>query len=247
MSENLGASARGPRRLRFETEIRVLLAAEFDGTGRLDDPDKPVSMGNRVEQIAGLDRLIASLQARQLVAVNGFVEARRDLDLAEGAPVESAGKHAVREIALARRVSPVTVTHQAVFAEALTSDFPQLLAACVDGAVTSGAARAVVDETMLLSSAQRRAIDAAVTEDAKQLTPGQLRRATGYRVVEIDPDAAAKREQMARAKRNVRSIAHPDGVGTLSALLHAEEAVACFDALDSHARGLRAVTRSMGS
>jgi hypothetical protein len=244
MSESPGsptdAWARRLRSPRFEREIRALLA-EFDHTGRTDDPGKPVvSMGERVEQIAGLDRLIASLQARQLVAVNGFVEARRDLDLADGAPVDSAGKHAVREIALARRVSPVTVTHQVVFAETLTSDFPQLLAACLDGSVTSAAARVVVDETAPLTSEQRRAIDAAVTEDAKQLTPGQLRKASGYRVVEIDPDAAAKRERVARAKRNVRIIAHPDGVGTLSGLLHAEEAVACFDALDSHARGLRA-------
>jgi Domain of unknown function (DUF222)/HNH endonuclease len=197
-------------------------------------------MGERIEQIAGLDRLIASLQARQLVVVNGFVETRRQLDLADAVPAESAGEHAVREIALARRVSPVTVTHQMVFAQALTLDHPKLLAACLDGSVTLGAARVVVDETAPLTSDQRRAIDAAVTGDALVMTPGRLRRATARRVIGIDLDASAKRERVARAQRNVRIIAHPDGVGTLAAFLPAEQAVACFDALDSHARGLRA-------
>jgi hypothetical protein len=218
----------------FETEIRAVLAAEFD-------PDRPaVSMAERIEQIAGLDRLIASLQARQLVVVNGLVEDRCGLDLADGVPVELAGREAAREIALARRVSPVTVTHQLVFAHAVTADHPCLLAACLDGSVSLGAARVVVDETAPLTSDQRRGIDAAVTADALVMTPGRLRRATAYRVVGVDPDAAAKREQVARAKRNVRIIAHPDGVGTLAALLPAEQAVACFEALDSHARGLRA-------
>jgi hypothetical protein len=240
MSERVGRKSRLKLAVgeaeRFDTVIQNVLAAEFDPA-----PDKAtVSMGERIDQIASLERVIASVQARQLVVMNAFAGERCGEHVADGAPIELAGRQAAREIALAQRVSPITVTHQLVFADTLAEGFPKLLDACIHGSVSLAAAWAVVDETTTLTQAQRRRIDAEVTADAQELTPGRLRAATRTRVIAADPDAAAEREHLARAKANVRILTHPDGVGTLAALLPAEQAVACFDALDNHARGMRA-------
>jgi hypothetical protein len=151
-----------------------------------------------------------------------------------------AGPESGKSVRVCGRCGGECPGHQLNSADTLVTGFPRLLAACTNGTVSLAAARVVADETATLTTAQQRRIDVEVTADAQTMTPGRLRTATRYRVIEVDPDAAANRELVARAKRNVHIIAHPDGVGTLAALLHAEEAVACHQVLDAYARGRRA-------
>lgn len=199
-----------------------------------------VELAERIDRIASQARSVACGQAQLLVEITDFTDARRFADRAAGSPVESAGSRAVAEVALALRVTAATVEHQAILGRALRDDFAQLLAACMVGDVTLAAARVVVEETAVLEPLQRRALDADVTADALCMTPSRLRRATRRRVLRADADAAVKREALARAKRSVHAVMHADGVGTLSALLSAEETVRCWQALDSYARGVRA-------
>ena len=83
-------------------------------------------------------------------------------------------------------------------------------------------------------------VDAALAEEAAQLLPGQVRAAADARIAALDPRAAAIRAEEARARRDVWVAPKPDGVATLGATLPAEQALACWAALDDHARGRRA-------
>jgi hypothetical protein len=88
----------------------------------------------------------------------------------------------------------------------------------------------------VLDSEQRRAIDAELTQLACGLTPGDARKAALRKVAATDPEAAAKRARQAGARKAVRAVMHGDGVGSLSALLPAEQALACWQVLDQEAR-----------
>ncbi|MEJ7756325.1 MAG: hypothetical protein WKF83_08350 [Nocardioidaceae bacterium] len=59
-------------------------------------------------------------------------------------------------------------------------------------------------------------------------------------VIGIDPDHAEHMAVEARHHRGVSIAAAPDAMGRLCATLPADQAVACFTALDGQARGLRA-------
>jgi hypothetical protein len=83
-------------------------------------------------------------------------------------------------------------------------------------------------------------VDAALAEEAAQLLPGQVKAAADTRLAALDPDAAAARADQARARRDVWYAPRPDGVAAVGATLPAEQALACWTALDRHARGRRA-------
>jgi hypothetical protein len=106
--------------------------------------------------------------------------------------------------------------------------------------VSQSAARHIVRETEPLSSEQRQVIDAELTALACELTPGDTRNAAVRKVTATDPEAAEKRAALARARKSVRAVMHGDGTGTLSALLPAEQSLACWQALDHEARCRRA-------
>jgi hypothetical protein len=59
-------------------------------------------------------------------------------------------------------------------------------------------------------------------------------------VASTDPGAAAERARRARAHTQVRTIVNGDATGTVVADLPVEQAVACWQALDHQAHGLRA-------
>ncbi len=197
------------------------------------------SLAQQIDDIAELDHAVAMLQAVLSVRMAAFAAARRREDVAHGGGLDAAGRGAAYEIALARRISKTSVDYQLAFAEPLVTDHPELLAACLDGAVTQAAAKNVVKEAEVLEPDQRRAVDGELTELAKQLAPGQARKAAARLVASTDPDAAAKRAERARAAKQVRTIVHADATGTVAADLPAEQAVACWQALDHQARSLR--------
>lgn len=194
----------------------------------------------RVDAIAELEAAIAMLQGLQNVEVAAYVDQRRAADLAAGLGGGSAGRGAPVEIAMARGVSRATVDYQLAFARQLVDDHPALLAALLDGQVSQSAAKHVVAACEPLDSEQRRSIDAELAELACELTPGQVRKAAARKVAAVDPEAAEKRAKAARARSAVRAIMNGDGTGTLTALLPAEQALACWQALDHDARGMRA-------
>jgi hypothetical protein len=180
------------------------------------------------------------IQSALVAETAALAKQRRRSDAALGAPADVAGRGASVEIAMARRVSKATIDHQLGVAESLVDDFPTLLAACLDGRVSQAAAKHAVKAAEPLTREQRRAIDGDLTRLACELTPGKLRKAADRLVVSSDPEAAAKRAAAARARKAVRAIMHGDATGTLSALLPAEQALACWQTLDHEARCRRA-------
>lgn len=199
----------------------------------------PRTAESQIERIAAWERVIAHAHAQQARVIAGFVSQRAAEDRAAGVCSSDAGKYAAEEVALARRVSPTSAGHQIEFAQGLVAHHPATLAAMLDGAISMPAARTVVTECEVLDPVARRVVDAAIALEATELTPGQVRTAVRRRVIEADAEAAAKRARTARVRKRVSLFPAADGVAGLLAMLPAEQAVACWVALDNHARGAR--------
>ena len=197
-------------------------------------------LAGRVERIAGWERVLAWAHGMQAVEVAALAAGRAAEETAAGVRSSERGRFAGTEVALARRVSPTAGDIQVAFARQLVGDHPATLAGMLAGRISVMAARALVRESAVLGPELRREVDAAAAVEAAELTPGQVARAVARRVVAADPAAAEDRAGAARAERRVAVLPDPDGTAALWARLPAEQAVACRDALDAHARGLRA-------
>ena len=193
-----------------------------------------------IDAITGLDRLIARRQARQAIAIAAFAEERRRGDEELGLPTSEAGKYAAEEIALARRVSPTSADYYIAFALGLVQDHPATLAAMLDGKLPLSSARAIVKECEVLRPVARRAVDADIAVEAAQLTPGQVRQAVRRRVCDADAEAATRRAEAARLRKRIGFLAREETMASVYNVLPAEQAAACWSALDDHARGVRA-------
>jgi hypothetical protein len=213
----------------IEARVRELVA---DVQAASDD----WSLAQRTEEIAGAEAAIAMLQAMLSVEAAAFEDQRKAADRAAGVSPAMAGRGASAEIAMARGVSRATVDYQLTFARQLVVDHPRLLDAYLDGQVSQSAAKHVVAACDVLDAEQCRAIDAELTQLACELTPGDVRKAALRKVAAADPQAAERRAKQARARKAVRAVMHGDGVGSLSALLPAEQTLACWQALDREAR-----------
>jgi hypothetical protein len=198
------------------------------------------SLAERIDAITELEAAVAMLQAQANLEAATFADQRRAADRASGVGAGSAGRGAPVEIAMARGVSRATVDYQLSFVRQLIADHPRLLEACLNGDVSQSAARHIVHETESLTSEQRRQVDPELADLACSLTPGDARKAAARKVAATDPEAAEKRAALARARKAVRAVMHGDGTGTLSALLPAEQALACWQTLDHEARCRRA-------
>jgi hypothetical protein len=75
---------------------------------------------------------------------------------------------------------------------------------------------------------------------AQSFLAAKVRALVEQRVIEIDPDAAARRATQERAHRHVSIASGTPGTAHLNASLPVEQATACWHALHDQARGLRA-------
>jgi hypothetical protein len=195
--------------------------------------------GALLDEIAACERQVRALQARQLDLIVRYAETQRDgLEVGECERTERA---IGLEVAAALRVSMTSAQLLATDASTLTRELPAVHKALREGRIGLFAARqiagvvGVVREDLLTAE-----VDAALAEEAAQLLPGQVHAAARARIEALDPDAAARRAEEARARRDVWVVPRSDGVAVLGATLPAEQALACWQALDSHARGRRA-------
>lgn len=93
--------------------------------------------------------------------------------------------------------------------------------------------------TEVLPAHLRRAVDEVIALEARQLTPGQVRAAVERRVLEADPSAAERRARAARNAKRVALLPGAHSTATIWAGLPAEQAVACWESVDSRATSLR--------
>lgn len=217
----------------IDERVRELVGELRPGTDACTPDD-------RMDRIGALDRAVNILHAALSVETAVFAEQRRAEDLAEGIAADSAGRGAAIELGMARRVSKASIDYHLAFAKPLVDDLPQLLAACLEGQISQAAAKHIVKACEVLDREQRRALDGELTELARELTPGQVKKAADRRVTAADPGAALARARKARAEKGIRAIVNGDGTGTLLATLPVEQAVASWQALDHEARGRRA-------
>ena len=233
-------------------------------TGLVDEPAEAADMapGDLLDRVAAAERAVAALQAvqaRDLAAVNTAyltgtdrASATASADAGPGAehgPVEAerhpdvptTSRMLAVEVALRCRVAPMTATMKIAAAVRLASHHPHLLALLGTGLVSWSGIGRVLDATAVLGADQTRHVDALVAADAtrRYLTPATLGQAARRRAVQVDPDSATVRVRAARRSRTVRLCDPVDGTAALYARLRAEEAVALYTGLDTHARAMR--------
>jgi hypothetical protein len=190
------------------------------------------------------------LQATQVQAVAAYAARQRDAveqigaELGEDRPGPDSSELCERgiafEVAAALGVSATSARLLIADADDLTGHHRCVLDAFRQGRVSLFTARQIATGTRVLPDHLAAELDPVVAEEAAQLLPGQVKGMVEARVIAADPDAAARRAAIARDDTNVVFRPQPDTVATVTATLPAEQALACYQALDQHARTLRA-------
>ncbi|WP_229051660.1 HNH endonuclease signature motif containing protein [Aeromicrobium sp. Leaf350] len=189
--------------------------------------------GKHIDAISALERLVRVAQARIAEHVADLYALRR-LDYS-GDPALTVAA----EAAMARGQSPSA--GRSLLEVAMTlRPMPNLRQAFGDGAVSEPVVRAVVRVVRDLDPDTITAIDTHLAGRLDGLTAPQAGDLVRELVVTHDVEAAAQREQAARADQFVSYWPSPDGVGTLIVRGPAEQLVGIKQALQAHADRLRA-------
>ncbi len=182
------------------------------------------------------ERLIAYAAAKQADAVAGLIDHSAQPALPRGdlQPEDIAAS----ELAVALRWTHTTSTDRVCLAQDLRA-FPRVKDAMTAGELDLTQVRALLGSLECVSTELGGRIIDEVLDDATAMTSGQIRARVAKALIEADPEAAERRRQEKRRERKVACYPGRDGIGTLSATLSAEDAVACSDALDAMVRSER--------
>ncbi|MBA3311158.1 MAG: DUF222 domain-containing protein [Nocardioidaceae bacterium] len=216
--------------------------SDDQGLERSPFADREDAIGARLERIAGMERQVCALQAAQVHETADYVRDRLQLDDDMGVPSSPARQRCMAaEVALARGVSVGSAEIFMADAYELSTAHPATMGMLAAGRLGLFAAKSIVHETQLLNDACLKALaDEVIAEEAVDVLPGKVRALAERRVIEIDPDAAARRAVVEREDKQVHYLPTGESMATLNAYLPAEQAAACWHALDDHARALRA-------
>jgi hypothetical protein len=193
-----------------------------------------------LDALHGWERLIGVAAVEQARAVRAFA-ARI---IAERGPERGTlllDEEITEELALALRVSSAAAGAMVRFADGLgilgsTGD------ALASGSLGLSHARVLVDvltsDDPLLDDAVRGRLEGLLVHYAttSPVTAGQLRRRAQRLLLTMDPDGAAGRREKACRRRYVSCRPDEHGMAWLSAYLPAQDARACYETLDRHAR-----------
>lgn len=196
---------------------------------------------DEVEEIAGCDRQIRVLQARQVSIVARMYDKR--LELGRRLPTFSleAGKVAqsvIAEVAMARQISASAAANQFGFALGLRS-MTATSRLFAEGRISERIAKAVVDEVGGLSADDAVSVDFDLAGGLADMTARQAGAAARKLVLEIDPHASRHAANTARRGRHISIHVLPHSMASISMRLPAEQAVAVYKALDNIAQGLK--------
>ena len=194
------------------------------------------SRAERVEVIAGWERLIAYAQARQLGELAEFAYERPAEPAAAGWTPAQVGEFAADELAPVLGISPASAGARLGLALDLAERLPATQAALAAGALSLPKARAVVEATRGLDVPRARTVEQVVLAGAGGQSYAQLRRALQHAVLAADPPAAERHHQTERDERRVVRTLEPDGMGWLSLYASAEVITAGWNVLTTLAR-----------
>jgi hypothetical protein len=191
------------------------------------------------EALVAWDRMIGWAQAGQL-AVMSEIGRRIDqqvsgMTMKERAHYVDPQGFAPDEVAVELRISRVAANSRYSLARAL-DDRPATAAALSAGRLDQSKTRVIAENLPALGAEVADRIEPLAIDYAQSHTPGQLRAWLERRIVAADPTAAEERRVAARRDRRVVHEAHPNGLGSLWALLSAEDAAAAYRIVDDIAR-----------
>jgi hypothetical protein len=244
---------------------QVLAAHDFDGAGRVGTFEQR-NGAERVDAIIAAERIrrygeaviaehtAALFATRRRHLGTGPIVADEPVVADEPADLDAppSGRHrpglvderdlvtsVVTETAMARQISSGAAQNALGFARVLQHP-PHTAQLLEDGSISYRVAKAVSDECTNLCVADRGVVDAQLAPGLPTMTARRAGLAARRLVIGIDPDHAEHMAVEARHHRGVWITAAPDAMGRLCATLPADQAVACFTALDGQARGLKA-------
>ena len=210
--------------------------SQFEPSGLLTDLLAGVDVDgldadDALETAAAWDHLIAHAQAQQFRALARFAGLRAGTDLDE---------FGTDEVAPVLHLSRGAADARLHLATRLSTQLPETLAALQSGKIDLPKARAISEATEVLDGPATAAVQARVLAKAPQQTVGELRAALSRAVLAADSEAADRRHRAARNDRRVQLHPQPDGMGSLWALLRADDATAAYARLDALARDMDA-------
>lgn len=206
--------------------------AAFSAEVAVLDTELPES--ELVERIALLERVKSAAAAGQARAAAALDAARCAAEAAAGMPAARRGRGVAVEVALARRDAPVRGGRHLGLAKALVHEMPYTLAALECGALSEWRATIVVRESACLDVADRRALDAELCADIRNLDGvGDARLAAAAKEIayRLDPHAVVDRAARAESDRTVTIRPAPDTMTYLTALLPVAQGVSVYAAL----------------
>ena len=211
-----------------------LLATIIDA---VTSPDGPGAATLSDDQLIGVIAAVRRLESRvawyALTAAAEFA-ARWG---GEVAGAEFAADQLACELHLTSRSAAV----QLDYATAVTTRLPRCLAALHAGRLHPVHLRIIEEETQILSAEDAATADAALAETAGSLTFGKLRPAAHRLVLNLDPDAAARRKEAGRRNAHVRTFTEPSGnAGMIAQELPCDEVLASWQHIEQRALDLRA-------
>ncbi len=183
---------------------------------------------------AACEQVIGWAHARQLEALNQVACEQPDYIDPTGALVDPAPA----EVATGLAWSTGTAARRLNLASEICHELPDLLEALRHGQVDLPKAQEITAGTAELDPTDRVPLADAAVAYATGHTRAQLRAWLTRRIAAIDPDAVQRRRKQAVRKRRVWIDPERDGMATLGAYLTAEEAQACWNAINANAANI---------
>ena len=210
---------------------RSIVECMFDELLMLDYSADESALVDRISALERVKSIAAAAQARVTAALD---QKRRAAEAARGVPAAKRGRGLSSEIALARHDAPVLGSRHLGFATALVHEMPHTLAALEAGVLSEWRATLIVRESACLTLEDRRALDAELCADMKDLAGmGNKRIAAAAKTIayRLDPQAVVDRAVRAESERTVTVRPAPDTMSYVTALLPMAQGVAVYAAL----------------
>ena len=200
-----------------------------------------------VTRLSGYDRVLV-LRAHGRMAAHYQAQAYRDMaavtaavsEGGDGVPVDAAAEGAAAEIRAALRLTRRAADMEIELALDLERRVPGVRDMLERGDIDLRRARVLVEGTRHLPTATARRVTQLASQDASDLTTGQLRARLRRMCIEADPDAAAAQQRMTESGRRLWAEPNPEGTVNIYGLdLPADRATAAVRRINHIARSLR--------
>lgn len=230
----LGATEPSPGVGELQTMVERLGRLALGGTsGDADD-------ATRIDAIAVLESVIAAASAARSRVEVEFYGSQIAAAESMGVPARRRGRGVADQIALARRIGPVTAARELANSHGLVTELPETFGRLARGEVGYRSAATIAARTGELSRSDRAAIDRELAPQLSSWSVRQVQAEADRAVYQADPQGAVDRAAKAAKDRHVSLRPAPDCMTRLSALLPVREGVSVLKHLEQAAAAARA-------